>query len=393
LGTGGFKSFKQLKTLDISETSFREALFPRDLFEGLNELSAIYTSNYRLCCDDVLTMRKKPLCFFHERTLSSCGNLLRSSAYQITMAALSVVAVAGNAACLLLRHVWYVEHAVHSPLSCLLTHLNVANLLTGVYCAMVAVADNKFRMTYASQEVAWRQSNACTAAGVLTVLSHTVSALLMLVLTLHRLLLLLSPSTVALTQHWAVAATVLTWCVGLVVATVPLLPYASQWRFYSNTALCVPLPSSFSHSGSSYHFALEGAFHTVVLVLVAAGQTIMIYKSKIGVSFLNTQSSLTREEDARVTDMHEGVLKMSVLYCVRGAVLSCVSLVTYLNGVALEENVAAALAIFLLNLNAVLNPCVYVVNHVRADRRWETQRRMLQLLRLRTAQHERMRRH
>jgi hypothetical protein len=363
------------------------------LFEGLNELSAIYTPNYRLCCDDVLPTRKKPLCFSNERTLSSCENLLRSSAHQITMAALSFVAVAANAACLLLRHVWYVEHAVHSPLSCLLTHLNVANLLTGVYCAMVAVADYAFHMTYSSQEVAWRQSITCTAAGVLTVLSHTVSALIMLVLTLDRLLHR-SPSTVALTQRWAVAATVLTWCVGLVVAAVPLLPYASQWRFYSNTALCVPLPSSFSHNGSSYHFALQGAFHTVVLVLVAAGQTIIIYKSQAGaVSFLNTQSSLTREGDARVTDMHQGVFKLSVLYCVRGAMLSCASLVTYLNDVAVEEDVAAALATFLLNLNAVFNPCVYVVNHVRADRRRETQRRMLQLLKLRTAQRERMRRH
>jgi hypothetical protein len=154
IGNGGFRSFKHLKTLDISDTSFREARFPRDLFLGLNELSAIFTPNYRLCCDDILPTRNKPLCFSHERTLSSCENLLLSSAHQITMAALSLAAVAGNAACLLLRHTWYVEHAAVFPLSWLLTHLNVANLLTGVYCAMVAVADYTFRMTYASQEVA-----------------------------------------------------------------------------------------------------------------------------------------------------------------------------------------------------------------------------------------------
>jgi hypothetical protein len=120
------------------------------------------------------------------------------------------------------------------------------------------------------------------------------------------------------------------------------------------------------------------------MVLVAAGQ-IFIHQSQSGVSFLNTYASFT-EEKSRATDMQRGLLKMSVLYCVRGAVVSCVSLVTYLNGVALEEDVAASLAIFLGNMYAALNQCVYVVNHVRADRRRAAQRRMLQLLKLRSAQ-------
>jgi hypothetical protein len=175
--------------------------------------------------------------------------------------------------------------------------------------------------------------------------------------------------------------------VGLVVAAVPLLPYASQWLFYSNTALCVPLSGGFSHSGSTFQFALDGVFLAAVMVLVAASQ-IIICKAQSGVSFLNTPASDT-EGHSRVADMHQGVFKISVLFCVRGAVLSSANLVVYLNDVAVDEDVAASLAIFLGNMYTALNPCVYVVNHARADRTREAQRRMMQLLKQRTAQIER----
>jgi hypothetical protein len=61
-------------------------------------------------------------------------------------------------------------------------------------------------------------------------------------------------------------------------------------------------------------------------------------------------------------------------------VLSGASLVTYLGGVFVEEDVAANLAVFVLQLNAALNPCLYIASRVMADRRRETQRKLLLLL-------------
>jgi hypothetical protein len=373
IARGGFQRFSQLHELDLRGTQLAEFLFADDVFQGLTRLSVVYSPNYRLCCADWYpSLAIKPRCVTTERTVSSCGDLLRSSPHQVTLMVVCVLAVAGNALCLLVRHVRYKESRESLSFSLLMNSLNMSNLLTGVHGSIVAFKDYRLRSQYIHHEVSWRRSALCKAAGFLSVLSHRASALLMVLITLERLLHARQASVKGFGTRATVACSVLAWCVGWVEALVPLT--TSGWEYYGHTALCVPLPATFHHhhhhhnAGGEYQFALDTVLNAVLVCVVCLGQ-VFIYLSLPQTSLLSVSSV----ED----DLTRVFFKLAVTDCVRGAVLSCAGLITYMGDVVMEEDVAAGLAIFILPLNAALNPCLHVVERIRADRSRATQRKLL----------------
>jgi Leucine-rich repeat (LRR) protein len=137
IGDGGFKSFPQLEELDIRETPLKQFQFPNDAFKGVTQLSVLYSPNYRLCCvNSFSSLVVNARCITNERTLSSCQDLLRSPAHQVALMTLTVVTVAGNALCILIRHIKYHESSESLPFSILMNSLNIANLFSGVYCGI-----------------------------------------------------------------------------------------------------------------------------------------------------------------------------------------------------------------------------------------------------------------
>jgi hypothetical protein len=189
IGAGGFKRFVHLKILDMRETPLNEFEFPSNVFRGLTQLRVVYSPNYRLCCANTLSpMTTEPRCITNKRSLSSCEDLLRSSAHQIAQLTLSVVVVLGNILCMIIRHLQYPESTTNNAFATLIDTLNLANLMTGVYNSIIAFMDLRFRSHYISYELSWRRGALCKTAGFLSVMSHGVSGLIMVVITLERLM-------------------------------------------------------------------------------------------------------------------------------------------------------------------------------------------------------------
>jgi hypothetical protein len=251
-------------------------------------------------------------------------------------------------------------------------NLNVANLMGGLYASIIAITDQKFRSQFIWHEEAWRISAVCKTAGFLSVLSHSVSALTMLLITLERLMDLRAG-----TISWrsgkkvSILTSLLAWSLGLALAVLPLLPSLSYWEYYEQSALCVPLPCSFSNRSGGYHLFLNAGFHTVLVSLVTIGLILMLM-SLPHTSVLETPS--TNDELTRV------FIKIAVTDCVRLGILVCASLLSYLGHVTVNEHVAASLAIFVLQLHSALNPCVYLLSHLKADQTRKNQGKLLQLL-------------
>jgi hypothetical protein len=140
IGRGGFKQFTELKYLDVSKTCLDDVRVATDVFDGLAQLGVVLSPNYRLCCADLFsTVHVKPRCFSNDNTLSSCDNLLRSSTHHAVLITLGVLAVAGNAACVFMRHVVYGEFSTSFSFPWLMTNVNVAYFLTGCYYRHVYV--------------------------------------------------------------------------------------------------------------------------------------------------------------------------------------------------------------------------------------------------------------
>ena len=70
------KHFKQLVSFDAKDSQILE--FTPDIFEGLTQLKNIHSSNYKLCCQQILPSQVLSKdCHSPMDEISSCDNLLR----------------------------------------------------------------------------------------------------------------------------------------------------------------------------------------------------------------------------------------------------------------------------------------------------------------------------
>ena len=210
----GFRSMSRLTHLDVRANPLKN--YPNDLFEGLTKLQAIRANDFRLCCKLYLPEGfEDHFCFFPQEDISSCQDLIRSDTHRIFLWMTSALSVIGNVSSFVLRFVLQ-RNASKSGFNIFVTNLCLADLLMGVYLAMVGVADQVYRGQYLWYENTWTSSDACRVAGVLFLLSSEVSAFIICLITLDRFIVLRFPfSTVRFRRKSAVVACVLVWIVGM----------------------------------------------------------------------------------------------------------------------------------------------------------------------------------
>jgi hypothetical protein len=357
------------------------------------ELQEVITPNYRLCCHDVLPATTfVPRCVSDGPAVSSCSDLLVSF-YQAALICLSLVAVLANAASLPVRLVLHKE-SLHNPFSLLVTNLNAANLLTGVYCGVIAGVDQLFRGRYVHSETAWRHRSSCSAAGFLYVLSTEVSALTIALITWDRVSDLCFPahgphSGWRLSNKSALAACVLTWAAGLLVSTLALFS-PSSGAPHSGSGLCVPMPASVlaDQGGSLYSIVIHASLRPVTCCLVVAGQYWLYWAARGG-----RETGLLKETPQGRGPSHSAhtdpsrftrqFTSVALTDAACWAVVSGVSLWSLVTRVAVGDDVNAFLAVCLQTVNAALNPCLYMANKALEDRRVERHATLLRRLRLR----------
>jgi hypothetical protein len=211
----GFSQQLHLQQLNLKGCPLED--FSLGLFQNINELREVLTPNYRLCCPGILSLTAPTsACVADEDTVSSCGDLLRVKFYQVALVVISLVAMLGNAACVPIRLAVHKE-SKDSSFSILVTSLNAANLLMGVYCGIIAGADEVLRGSFVHEERAWTDSVMCRVAGFLYLLSTEVSAFTITLITWDRVsltLFSLRGYRIGFGTRSSLTACVLVWLVG-----------------------------------------------------------------------------------------------------------------------------------------------------------------------------------
>ncbi|KAL8585872.1 hypothetical protein ACOMHN_056467 [Nucella lapillus] len=101
----------------------------------------------------------------------------------------------------------------------------------GVYLAIIGVADQVFAGVYVWSDKTWKASKVCNVAGFLSFLSSEVSAFIICLITIDRFLVLRFPfSQIRFGATSAHIACVIIGTLGLILATVPLLPVTLHWE-------------------------------------------------------------------------------------------------------------------------------------------------------------------
>lgn len=274
LNTSVLRHFSSLKTLNLSSSRLEiiqksniqlpEKLqvidpracsmtdFPRNVFRHLSERKRLYADSFRLCCPQVLRAGFSLLgCQALPELFSSCDHLLHSSFHRVAVFILGILAKIAN-----LSNFIYLKFAKDSCFTfdgcILLTHLCVSDFLMGFYLVVIGVADRIYSGTCLWQEVTWKTSLACKAAGFLSPLSTEVLTLIICLITSERLLIFYFPLTRAhLWNHCTnTKVCAMVWTLGILLAITPVLPVASRLNFYGQSSICAPL-NIFKNSASS----------------------------------------------------------------------------------------------------------------------------------------------
>ncbi|KAL8579553.1 hypothetical protein ACOMHN_025506 [Nucella lapillus] len=337
---------------------------PRELFQGLPQLRTVHADNFKLCCPRMLPdLFDAARCQAPQDGVSSCDALLRSDLFRVFLSLFSALSLMGNLGCFLVRTFCF--HSAKSGFAVFVTHLSGADFLMGVYLAVIGVADRVYLGSYLWEAESWRRSAACQAAGFLCLVSTEVSAVLICLITMDRLLALAFPfRQLCFQPRSARVACLLVWTLWALLAALPLMPPTRHWALYSQTGICMPLPiSSPSHAGHHFAFAVIIVFNFILFLLIAVGQ-LLIYMSVRANTLKDTDASSSSSSQKS----HDVQIARRLLTVVLSDFLCWfpVGLMGLLasQGHALPGQVNVTVAIFVMPLNSALNPFLYTLNVV-----------------------------
>ena len=185
-------------------------------------------------------------------------------------------------------------------------------------------------------------------------MSSEVSAFMVSLITLDRFLVLCFPFRQIRFKHRsAIVACLTAWSLGALIALFPLLPLANDWKFYQASSICIPLPvTRHEFPGSKYSFGVLIVLNFALFLFIAVGQIAIFVVVKV--------SSMKRASGGSKGQSSDLVLVYRLLAVVVTDFLcwfpiGVLGLMTA-NGISVPGEVNVAMAIFVLPLNAALNP-------------------------------------
>ena len=158
--------------------------FPRDVFQGLDDLQAVYADKYKLCCPATLpSVFTAQNCHAPSNELSSCDALLRSVTYRVFLSVFAALSLVSNASSFVYS-VFPEKGKKRLSFDMFVAHLRVADFLMGVYLAVIGVVDRLTRAPTCGKDIA-----GCKVAGFLLLVFNEASALVIALITIdlgHR---------------------------------------------------------------------------------------------------------------------------------------------------------------------------------------------------------------
>ena len=379
IGPQAFQMVPKIKEIDIRGTRITE--FPQNVFRGLRNVDIIYAPYYRFCCKDILPkVFPQPECQAPRHYLSSCYAMIQSEVYKVYLWFVAVLASLGNLVCLVFQCVNTVLPVPYQgPVVVFMLSLQCADFCMGIYASVIVAAHEIFRGQYVHYEDQWTDSVACKVAGVFSLMSSEVTALVIFLLMLQHLFLLCCPHrTLIFHKGSAALACGMTWVVGILLASIPLLPGLSHWGQYGQTALC----GLMLHGDNSDEVSQEFRFvHAVLVFNFIVYLTVFILQGIIYRAV--PQHRVLIENDTNpVYQSVDLVTRIAVIGIVRCTVVTTHSVLTLAGQTGRELDVF--MTVMVLPLNSAVNPLLCLEHAVTYRQRQKQEERLLSVLKSKT---------
>ena len=266
-------SFGGLSVERVYMNSSVSKRFSEALFEGVKNLTLLYTDKYKFCCFRPSTLPEEK-CFPGKDEFSSCDDLIRNEVLRPLVWLIGLFAIFTNVSSILFR-IFKQRAQLKRSYGVFVTNLAASDCLIGVYLIIMAAADSYFRNIYILHDDYWRYSGWCKLAGIFSTISNETSMLFVCLITFDRLLVIKYPlGQFRLSLRLSSILSLLVWATALVIACLPVALYSVfEDSFYSQSGVCLPLPLTRARPrGYSYSVGIFIGFNSVVYTIIAAGQ-------------------------------------------------------------------------------------------------------------------------
>ncbi|XP_033759183.1 LOW QUALITY PROTEIN: G-protein coupled receptor GRL101-like [Pecten maximus] len=240
----------------------------------------------------------------------------------------------------------------------------------GVYMIIIGVVDVFYNGVYAWNNQKWRSSTLCTTAGVLSSISSEMSTFLILLVTIDRVIVIMYPMCRLSQQNisWKQASvvSVCLWLVSITLAIIPVI--AMQSYFKGGILLSVRCMSRFTidrhrTTRAEYSFAVFVCLNCFIFLAIAIGQ-ICMFKSLISSTGRRMASSQSRQRDISVARTLFMVVATDFCCWFPIGVMGVISKFGY----QMPGSVYAWVMVFVLPINAAINPFLYTASAILRKR-------------------------
>ena len=267
-----FTGLHKLKSLDIHQNSITE--FSAGIFQGLESLEKIVSDMFVFCCLKPLSVKEEN-CFPLRDEFSFCTDMMKTDSLRICLWVIGLSGLIGNVAVVFYRII-YDRASLSKGHGIFITSLGTADFLMGIYLIIIASADAMFRGTYVWNDISRRYGTLCKLAGVLSTVSSECSVLFLFFITIDRFIIIKYPfGQIRFSKTLAQATSCVVFMIGILLATIPLMPGASYFdgTFYSRSAVCLTLPLTRDRpSGWEFSFGIFIIFNFLLFIIFAGFQ-------------------------------------------------------------------------------------------------------------------------
>ncbi|XP_076044816.1 G-protein coupled receptor GRL101-like [Oratosquilla oratoria] len=355
-------SFNQLEHLPDGSLSGPTSLLSLDLrgngiavmggrvFIGLKRLEEIWTDEFRFCC----LARHVAKCHPPPDEFSSCEDLMSNLVLRVCVWVLGSLAFSANMVVVVWRVMYKNCNKVHSFL---ITNLAMGDLIMGLYLLIIAAVDLRYRGVYFIHDAIWRTSTLCQVAGFVSTFSSELSVFTLTVITLDRFTAIMFPFRV---KRLNMARTKLVmagvWLLVGLLAALPLTNIHYFRNFYGRSGVCLALHVTHEKpNGWEYSVFVFLVINLVSFSVIAVAYWQMYLAAR-------TSRAAVRSDQQR----HESHMarRMALIVATDAACwLPIIFLgIVSLAGVRIPPQVFAWIAVFVLPLNAAVNPLLYTLS-------------------------------
>ena len=352
-------------------------------FHGLTNNTLVIVATAAACCfiregSDAQCENKSP-----ESPFLTCARLLPNKVLRVLMWILGICAFLGNIAVLYWR---YTRKVRENPVqSFLITNLSISDLLMGVYMLIIASADVYFGSNFPPQAASWRNGFMCKFSGFIAMVSSEASVFFVTLISIDRLFRIkytFSRFTMQEKSSYVVSSAL--WVLAVLIGVIAIILSVKIPDLYQMSEVCIGLPLARKNIHEDEYIRVgrrnrkvkkiirsEPAMFFSMAVFLGLNLLCFLIVAICYLQIFIAVKKSSRKSGGKSDKEVKLAIKMAVIiwtdFCC-WVPIAILGILVQTGAVQVSPEIYAWIVTFILPINSSVNPFLYTIATLSADR-------------------------